>query len=106
MFATTNTGYSNGNPLGTPLLTASGDKAWYGWPKSDEYEALRAKWADLETLEERRGLARKLQNVWWDFVGDVRLGSYVQPIARRKTLTDLIGIPVLVPMWNMRKVQV
>ncbi|MER8944157.1 ABC transporter substrate-binding protein [Mesorhizobium sp. M0915] len=103
MFITTNTGYSNSNPLGTPLLTANGDKAWYGWPKSDEYEVLRAKWADVETVDERKALARKMQKVWWDFVGDVRLGGYVQPIARRKTLTGLIGIPVLVPMWNMQK---
>ncbi|MET4359200.1 peptide/nickel transport system substrate-binding protein [Bradyrhizobium sp. RT9b] len=103
IFITSNTGYSNGNPLGTPLLAANGDRSWYGWPKSDEYEALRAKWPDVETLEERKALARKMQGLWWDFVGDVRLGNYVQPIARRKTLAGLIEMPVLVPMWNMQK---
>lgn len=103
MFITTNTAYSNSNPLGTPLLTANGDNAWYGWPKSDEFEALRSKWADLGTVEERKALARQMQKIWWDMVGDIRLGSYVQPIARRKTLTGLVGIPVLVPMWSMQK---
>ncbi|CDX53655.1 putative peptide ABC transporter periplasmic-binding protein y4tO [Mesorhizobium plurifarium] len=95
--------YSYGNPFDTPLLSANGDKAWYGWPKSDEYEALRAKWLFVSTLEERKALARKMQAIWWDFVGDVRLGNYVSPIARRKTLTGLIGMPQIVPMWNMMK---
>lgn len=95
--------YSLGNPLTDPILIANGDKAWYGWPKNDEYEALRAKWADVETLEERKALARKMQRIWWDFVGDVRLGKYVSPIARAKTLTGLIGMPMMVPMWNMQR---
>ena len=44
-----------------------------------------------------------MQRIWWDFVGDVRLGTYLSPIARRKTLTGIIGMPMLIPMWNMRK---
>ncbi|RWJ38144.1 MAG: ABC transporter substrate-binding protein [Mesorhizobium sp.] len=104
IFITDEPDYSLGNPLTEPMLTANGDKAWYGWPKSDEYEALRAEWSNVETLEEREALARKMQRVWWDFVGDVRLGKYVSPIARAKTLTGLIGMPMIVPMWNMQKV--
>ncbi|WP_031196931.1 MULTISPECIES: ABC transporter substrate-binding protein [unclassified Mesorhizobium] len=103
MFITTEMDYSLGDPLTDPLLTANGDKAWYGWPKNDEYEALREQWANVATLEERKALARKMQGIWWDFVGDVRLGKYISPIARRKTLTGLIGVPAIVPMWNMRK---
>ncbi|MDW9776484.1 ABC transporter substrate-binding protein [Sinorhizobium meliloti] len=104
MFITTEADYSLGNPLATPLLLANGDQAWYGWPKNDEYEALRANWANIATLEERKALARKMQAIWWDFIGDVRLGKYISPIARRKTLTGLIGMPQTVPMWNMQKV--
>ncbi|MER9870871.1 ABC transporter substrate-binding protein [Mesorhizobium sp. M0136] len=103
MFISTQFAYSFGNPLTSPGMLASGDKAWYGWPKNDEYEALRAKWADVETLEERKALALKMQAIWWDFVGDVKLGNYVTPIARRKTLTGIIGMPQLIPMWNMQK---
>ncbi|ESX08322.1 hypothetical protein X768_22925 [Mesorhizobium sp. LSJC265A00] len=101
VFITTESDCALGNPLTDPLLPASGDQAWYGWPKNDEYEALRAKWANIETLEERKALARKMQAIWWDFVGDVRLGKYIVPIARRKTLTGLIGMPQIVPMWIM-----
>ncbi|RWA59780.1 MAG: ABC transporter substrate-binding protein [Mesorhizobium sp.] len=103
MFITSESDYSLGNPFATPMLLANGDNAWYGWPKNEEYEALRAKWPNVATLEERKDLARKMQGIWWDFVGDVRLGKFVQPIAHRKTLTGLIGMPQLVPMWNMQK---
>lgn len=104
IFITSESDYALGNPLGTPLLLANGDKAWYGWPKSDEYEALRAKWADGETLEERKALARRMQRVWWDFVGDVRLGKFLSPIARRKTLTGLTSMSGIIAMWDMQKV--
>ncbi|SJM30313.1 hypothetical protein BQ8482_130212 [Mesorhizobium delmotii] len=61
--------------------------------KNDEFDAFRAKWADVETLGERKELARKMQRIWWGFVGDVRLGNHVSPIARRMALTGLIAIP-------------
>ncbi|MDF0523395.1 ABC transporter substrate-binding protein [Bradyrhizobium yuanmingense] len=93
-----------GDPIGAPWLTANGDKGFFGWPKNDEYEALRAKWADVETLAERQALARKMQRVWWDFVGTVLLGKVDSPSARRKALTGLIEMPSLLAMWNMQKV--
>lgn len=104
IFITDAADYTLSDPSAEAILTANGEKGWYGWPKSDEYEALRAKWADAATLEERKALARKMQRVWWDFVGFVMLSQYVSPIARRKTLTGLIGTPVgSLVMWNMQK---
>ncbi|NRP75639.1 Dipeptide-binding protein DppE [Ensifer psoraleae] len=93
-----------GNPLDIPALLANGDDAWYGWPKNDEYEALRAKWGDVDTLQERQALAREMQRLSWDFVGTVMLGHYVSPVARRKSLTGLVSVlSVVYPMWNMQK---
>lgn len=103
IFITSDSDFSLGDPLGAPRLRANGDEAWYGWPKSDEFEGLRTRWADVETLDERKALARKMQRVWWDFVGDVSLGRYFYPIARRKTLTGLVSMPAIVPMWNLKK---
>ncbi|ESX08400.1 peptide ABC transporter substrate-binding protein [Mesorhizobium sp. LSJC265A00] len=103
IFVTDEADYSLGNPLTTSFLLANGDKGWFGWPKNDEFETLRAKWADVETLDERKALARGMQRVWWDFVGDVRLGQQASPILRRKALSGLIGIPNIRPMWNMHK---
>lgn len=105
IFITSQSDYSLGSPIGSPFFLANGEKAWFGWPKNDEYEALRAKWADVETLEERKALARSMQRVWWDFVGAVFLGQSVAPIARRMELTGLIATPDQnIPMWSIQKV--
>ncbi|RWI86433.1 MAG: ABC transporter substrate-binding protein [Mesorhizobium sp.] len=103
IFITSESNSSRGDPIAAESLGASGETSWYGWPNSDEYEALRAKWSDVQTIEERKALARKMQQVAWDLAGTVFLGRVVTPIARRKTLTGLIGMPELVPMWNMEK---
>ncbi|MBY3123034.1 ABC transporter substrate-binding protein [Rhizobium laguerreae] len=104
IFITTQSDYSLGNPIGSSFFLANGDKAWYGWPKSEEFEALRAKWADVGTLEERKELAREMQRVWWDFVGTVFLCQAVSPSARRTALTDLVTTQgEYRPMWNMKK---
>lgn len=79
----------------------------YGWDRQwrrqeDECEALRGQWAD-STLDERKVLARKMQQIWWAFVGFVFLGETNTPIARRNTLTRLIGYPALFHMWNIQQ---
>ncbi|SCB55999.1 peptide/nickel transport system substrate-binding protein [Bradyrhizobium shewense] len=89
-----------GAPLSAEQLVMNGTAR--GWRKNDEYEALRAQWAD-SALEERKVLARKMQSLWWDTVGFVFLGQTITPIARRKTLTGLISYPALLPMWNMQQ---
>ncbi|MER8678203.1 ABC transporter substrate-binding protein [Mesorhizobium sp. M0037] len=85
-------------------LPMNGEKGWFGWPQNETYEALRIKWAEVESVEERKALARRMQAIWWDYVPEVLLGQVVTPIARRKTLTGLIGLADTVPMWNMQKV--
>ncbi|MBH5373493.1 ABC transporter substrate-binding protein [Bradyrhizobium glycinis] len=91
---------SCGYPLSSAWMSMNGE--YYGWPKNDEYETLRAQWANV-TFEERKTLASKMQQIWWDTASSVFLGQSIQPIARRKTLTGLISFPALLPLWNMQK---
>ncbi|MGX9147941.1 ABC transporter substrate-binding protein [Mesorhizobium sp. 128a] len=103
IFITSNSEANFGQVITDNILPMNGENGWFGWPKSDEYEALRLKWADVETLDERKALARKMQRIWWDYVPQVQIGQFVVPIARRKTLTGLIGMPSRKPFWNMQK---
>lgn len=97
-------GVALGDPIGTPFFQANGNKAWYGWPQDDKYESLRSQWPDAGGFDERMSLARQMQSRWWDFVGAVMLGNFVQPIARSKALTGMVGVPkVVVALWNMEK---
>ncbi|MBX5199786.1 ABC transporter substrate-binding protein [Rhizobium laguerreae] len=92
-----------GNFLASTTLPMSGERGWYGWPENAEYEALRAEFVNLETLAERKAVARKLQRIWWNYVPEVLLGQSTGPIARRTSLTGLIGVPAILPYWNMQK---
>ncbi|WOS67219.1 MULTISPECIES: ABC transporter substrate-binding protein [Sinorhizobium] len=105
IFITTGSDSWLGEPLGASIIhTMTGEDAWVGWPKSDEYEALRRKWIDTKSVQERQALARKMQRLYWDIAGMVFLGRYTQPCARRKTLTGLIsGVPDFNLMWNIQK---
>ncbi|MCK1306539.1 ABC transporter substrate-binding protein [Bradyrhizobium sp. 45] len=99
IYPTSSIDFSFGAPLSSAHMAMDGKGA--GWRKNEQYEALRVQWAD-STLEERKALAAKMQQIWWDTVGSVFLGQTITPIARRKTLTGLISYPALVPMWNMQ----
>ncbi|MES0039462.1 ABC transporter substrate-binding protein [Mesorhizobium sp. M0046] len=104
IFLTDASDFSFRDPIGSAWLAPTGEKGFAGWVESNEFEALRAKWLDTGTLEERKALAREMQRVWWDVVPIVFMGQFVVPIARRKTLTGLISVPeAIVPMWNMQK---
>jgi peptide/nickel transport system substrate-binding protein len=103
IFVTWDSDYSHSDPIGLATFQASGDNAWYGWPKSDEYEALRAKWADAGTQAEQKVLARQMQKVWWDFVPTVLCGRFVQPVAYRANTKGWIAMPEALPFWNVEK---
>jgi peptide/nickel transport system substrate-binding protein len=103
LFVTSGTDYSYSDPIGLADFLANGDKAWYGWPKSDEFEALRAKWADATNLNEQKALARQMQTVFWDFVPEVICGSFLQPQAYRANTKGWIGMPEILPFWNVEK---
>lgn len=105
IFLTWDTDFSHGDPIAAAasFFAMTGDNAWYGWPKNVEFEALRLKWAQVESIEGRKALARDMQKVWWDFVGSVLLGQVVLPVGHRKTLTGVEMTASFITMWNMRK---
>lgn len=96
--------FTFGDPISAAFLQMNGEKGWYGWPQSNEYEALRAKWADVETLDQRKELAREMQRIWWNQVGFVFLCRTLAPIARSISLLDMVSSPAPgVALWNMRE---
>jgi peptide/nickel transport system substrate-binding protein len=89
-------------PLINPMLNGRGDSAWFGWPKDDELEALRAEFIAADSAEKQREVAIKIQKYTLENVIYVPLGQYVSPQARSNKLTGMIQSPVPV-FWNMEK---
>ncbi len=103
LFVTSDSDYSHSDPLGVSTLMANGLQSWYGWPSNDAYEALRTKWADADTLEERQKIAVQMQQLAWDFVPTIQLGQFVSPVAYRANVKGMIGMPEIIPFWNVEK---
>ncbi|MFL5173077.1 MAG: ABC transporter substrate-binding protein, partial [Microvirga sp.] len=103
IFSTTATGEAFSNPINFSGHAANGDKAWFGWPTNDRQEKLRDEWAAAEALDDRKRLASELQANAWDYVHHLYLGQFFRGAAWRKTVTGVIGMPEIVPFWNMEK---
>ncbi len=103
IFITYGSGYDWGNPITMVALLCNGKKGWYGWPENAQYETLRKKWALVSTLSERQAIAREMQTIAWNVVPQVMLGQWVSPAAMRTNVHGLIGIPDIIPFWNVYK---
>ncbi len=103
LFFTYGSSYSFSNPITLSTLAMSGKKGWFGWPSDADYEALRKKWALAPTREERLAIARQMQTIAWNTVPTVYLGSWDSPSARRTNVKGMIGVPEIIPFWNIEK---
>ncbi len=104
IFITWATGSNVGNPISLAGHAAIGDKGWFGWPEDAAHEVMRNEWAAAPNLEARKAVARRMQENAWNFVPHAYLGQWVQPAAYRANVRGVIGIPELLPFWNIEKV--
>jgi peptide/nickel transport system substrate-binding protein len=104
IFTTTSSGWTFSGPVNFSGHTATGESAWFGWPKNELHEKLRDQWAAAGTLDERKEIARQIQRNAWDYVHYVALGQFFRASAWRKNVRGLIGMPILFPFWNVEKI--
>jgi peptide/nickel transport system substrate-binding protein len=103
IFITASTSYSLSSPVGNTGHAANGEKAWFGWPTNPKIEAMRDEWAAAPTLAGRQAVARRMQKEAWEFGQHMYLGQFFRASAWRKTVSGVIGMPELVPFWNIEK---
>ena len=104
IFITSAGGAGVGNPITMVGHASTGEKGWFGWPSDEKHEALRNKWAAAPTLEERKAIAREMQENAWNYVPMLYFGQWLQPAVYRKNLKGLISVPEVIPWWNVEKV--
>lgn len=103
-FITWATGNSFGNPIALAGHAATGERGWFGWPADETHERLRNEWVAAPTPAARIAVARQIQENAWNFVPHMNLGQWVQPAVMRQNVRGVIGIPELLPFWNIEKV--
>ena len=90
------------DPIINHYTEASGDRAQFGWPLDEEIEKLRMEFVRESDPRKQFELAEKVQKRVLDLGVTVPLGQFVQPMARRRSVSGNIQSPVTV-FWNVEK---
>ena len=91
------------NPVFHVQMSASCDKAWFGWPCDAELERLRAAWIRETDPVKARWLAEDIQLRGAQVVVYIPFGQYLTPSAWRDNLDGLLTVPETVVFWNVRR---
>lgn len=104
IFPTWWTGYNMSSPLTNQPLVSTGDEksAWFGWPKDDETEKLRAAFIAASSLPEQQKITTALQKRFYEHFHYINTGQFVTPVAWRNSLTGVPDALLFVP-WNIEK---
>ncbi|RWJ05742.1 ABC transporter substrate-binding protein [Mesorhizobium sp.] len=83
-------------------LRSNGEAGWFGWPKDDEIENLRAEFTKELDLEKRKEIARQIQLRALETVPYIPIGEFDLLRAINKELQGVIVYDVPV-YWNISK---
>jgi peptide/nickel transport system substrate-binding protein len=82
-------------------ISGAGPRAWFGWPDIPQLEKLATDWVRATDQPKRKQLADEVQKVALSEVPYVPWGEWVQPMAIRKNVRDVLkfGAPLF---WNVK----
>ncbi len=90
------------NPAPYTAFDAGGDKAWFGWPKSDEVQAGIATWYDAPDAAAEKAAIASLNKAAMDFVTYIPTGFFLGYQAWRKNISGVVKAPFPV-FWGVQK---
>jgi peptide/nickel transport system substrate-binding protein len=102
-FATSWTQVDILDPLMTPYLAATCDKARAGWPCDDKMEVLRDKYVRAATPAEKKAAAEEVQRHFVEIVTHVPLGEWVSVSAVRSNIETRPVPPPVTAFWGVTK---
>jgi peptide/nickel transport system substrate-binding protein len=102
-FATSWTQVDILDPLMTPYLAATCDKARAGWPCDEKMEVLRDKYVRAATPAEKKAAAEEVQRHFVEIVTHVPLGEWVAVSAVRSNVETRPVPPPVTAFWGVTK---
>jgi len=91
------------DPLMTPFLAATCDKARAGWPCDESMETVRAAYARAISLTEKRQIAERAQVLNTTVVTHIPLGEWYGVSAVRSNVDTLPAPPPVTVFWGLTK---
>jgi peptide/nickel transport system substrate-binding protein len=90
------------NPAGYTALDASGDTAWFGWPKSAEVQSRIGAWYDAPDEAAQKAALEEVNRASMDFVTYLPTGFFLSNTAWRTRVSGVTQSPF--PMfWGVSK---
>jgi peptide/nickel transport system substrate-binding protein len=102
IFHTWHAGADCVNPAPYTALDASGDTAWFGWPKSEAVQEQIAAWFAASDFAAEKAAIDKLNKAAMDDVVYIPTGFFKGYQAWRKNLTGIVKAPFPV-FWDVKK---
>jgi peptide/nickel transport system substrate-binding protein len=90
------------NPAPYTALDAGGDKAWFGWPKSDAVQKGISDWYDAPDLAAEKKAAVEINKAAFEDVVYIPTGFFLQYTAWRKNVSGIVKSPFPV-FWGVNK---
>ncbi|HKM65459.1 MAG TPA: ABC transporter substrate-binding protein [Acidisphaera sp.] len=102
IFHTWHAGADCVNPAPYTALDASGDTAWFGWPKSDAVQAAIHEWYDAAPGDAEKAAIEKVNRASFENVTYVPTGFFLGYQAWRKEVSGVVKAPFPV-FWGVTK---
>jgi peptide/nickel transport system substrate-binding protein len=102
VFHTWHAGVDCVNPGAQPAFYTTGDRAWFGWPKSDEVQGKIDTWFAATSLDAEKTAVKEINKASMDFVTFVPTGFFKGYQAWRRNVAGVVKAPFPV-MWDVTK---
>lgn len=102
VFHTWHAGVDCVNPGAQPAFYTTGDRAWFGWPKSDEVQSKIDAWFAAPNQDAEKQAVREINKASMDFVTFIPTGFFKGYQAWRKNIGGVVKAPFPV-MWDVSK---
>ncbi len=90
------------NPAPYTALDAGGDKAWFGWPKSEAVQSAIATWYDAPDLAAEKAAMAAVNMASMENVTYIPTGFFLMYQAWRKNISGVVKAPFPV-FWGVQK---
>ena len=102
VFHTWHAGVDCVNPGAQPAYYTTGDRAWFGWPKSEEVQGKIDAWFAASNQEAEKAAVREINKASMDFVTFVPTGFFKGYQSWRNNLSGVVKAPFPV-VWGVSK---
>jgi peptide/nickel transport system substrate-binding protein len=102
MFHTWHAGADCVNPAVYIAVRATGDTAWFGWPKDENVEKEVDAWFTAKNLDEEKAAIKRLNKAALETVVYAPTGFFLGYQAWRKNITGIVKAPIPF-VWGVNK---